>query len=133
MNEETYTPIKAIYQIYLVNKQTDIILFDKQLVAYNETEVLDRIKVGAVLKELGLTMSDVDLYIRLVGMLYGPSIYESPMYAEVIAKTSELTDDEKTNIGKTTESQIEELKLQVEALEVLTIGFKEEPIEETLP
>jgi len=82
----------TIYQIYLSDKQGKII-FSKTLAAEDETKAIEKAKVGSVIKELGLARDGVNFFIGVAGHLY-----EGKMFAGPLAKTPELTADEKKDV-----------------------------------
>ena len=70
MEEEEYIPKKSLYQICLANKNTGQIIMDKKSVGYSEMEALKNLNVSQAIKTLNLKKDKVDLYIRVVGVLY---------------------------------------------------------------
>ncbi len=67
---EEYEPVKGLYQIFIVNRETEEIILDVKQVAYSEAEALKKAETGKALKNKTLRAEGVDLYIRLVGCLY---------------------------------------------------------------
>jgi hypothetical protein len=90
MDEIIEVPRKSVYQILLAEKATDKVLLSTSVIDYSESAAIEKIKVGSIIKELGLKREDVDFYIKIVGHLY-----EGKTFAEAIAKTPELTTAEK--------------------------------------
>ncbi len=107
MEPEIYIPHKSVYQIYLTRKTTDEIFLSTSIIAWNESKAIEKVKIGSIVKELGLKRSDVDFYISPIGQ-----IYEGDTFGEVLAKTPVLTADEKANIGKTIESRLAVLEVK---------------------
>ncbi len=107
MEPEIYIPHKSVYKVVLAEKATDKILIDTTVIAWRESEAIEKVKIGSIVKELGLKRSDVDFYISPIGQ-----IYEGDTFGEVLAKTPVLTVDEKANIGKTIESRLAVLEVK---------------------
>lgn len=87
--EEEIVEKKSLFQICITEKATDKILYSNILSAWNETEAIQKTKIGSVIQDKGLTRNDVDFYIRGVGMLY-----EGTAFAEILAETPALTPNE---------------------------------------
>lgn len=85
-DEIIYTPRKAVYQISLAEKSTDKIIISVSVIAYSEEEAIEKVKIGSIIKELGLKREAVDFYIKIVGHLY-----EGETFAVPLSKTPELT------------------------------------------
>lgn len=107
-------PRKSVYQIYLLENAVDKIILDAKIVAYSESEAIEKAKVGSIIKELRLNRKDVDFYIKIVGHLY-----EGKAFAEVLSKTQVLTVAEKENVGKTIESKIDKLLKEIDELKAI--------------
>jgi hypothetical protein len=86
------SPKKAVYQIVLA--VADKMIFNKSVIAYTESEAIEKVKVGSVIKELGYKREDVDFFIKIVGHLY-----EGETFATALAKTPILTTDEISALG----------------------------------
>ncbi len=89
------SPRKSVFQITLTWKPTDRVLLSTQVIAYSESEAIEKVKVGSIINEFGLKREDVDFYIRASGILY-----EGDTFAAALAKTPELTTDEKTKCAE---------------------------------
>ncbi|MDD5510856.1 MAG: hypothetical protein PHI12_08600 [Dehalococcoidales bacterium] len=88
-------PRKSVFQITLSEKATDKILFSADVIDYSESAVIEKVKVGSIIKELGLKREDVDFYIKIVGHLY-----EGETFAEALSKKPELTAEEKAKCAE---------------------------------
>lgn len=86
---EEFEERKSLYQICITEKVTDKILYSNTLSAWNETEAIQKTKIGSVIHDKGLTRNDVDFFIRSVGILY-----EGDTFAESLAETPALTSNE---------------------------------------
>ena len=109
---DIYIPRKSLYQICLTEKATDKVLLNTTVVAYSESESIEKMKVGSIAKELGLKRADFDLYIRVAGCLY-----EGETFAEAVTKTPILTANEKASIGKTIETRMTKLETDITTLQ----------------
>ena len=87
-------PRKSFYQICIAEKATDRILYADTLSAWNEIEAIQKTKLGSVIQNKGFTRGEVDFYIRNIGVLYG-----GDTFAETLAETPALTDDEIVRIN----------------------------------
>jgi len=61
------TPVKALWQIYVVNKSDVSVLFSATTLAYNVTEALKTLAAANASKLTGLTYDKVEVYAREIG------------------------------------------------------------------
>lgn len=93
MNDIIVIPKKSVFQIYITEKTTNKVLLDTLIIAYSESEAIEGVKVGSVIKELGLERADVDFYIKITG-----DLYEGKTFAKSIDKTPILTNEEVSKV-----------------------------------
>jgi len=85
-------PTKSLYQIFVTTN--DKVILDAKVIAFDLTEAVEKVKIGSVLKELGVAAKDIELYIGTVGFPY----QAEHGFPVAITKTPELTADEKAKI-----------------------------------